>query len=91
MTDEDSPIIDFYPVDFPIDLNGKKYEWQGVALLPFIDAPRLLETMETCYSNLSPSEVKRNTLGTELLFFGNSIPLFDDLCLLYGKTKVKEV
>ncbi|CAF4345514.1 unnamed protein product, partial [Rotaria magnacalcarata] len=31
MTEKESPIIDFYPLNFGIDLNGKRYEWQGVA------------------------------------------------------------
>ena len=30
MTEADSAIIDFYPTNFKIDLNGKKYAWQGM-------------------------------------------------------------
>jgi 5'-3' exonuclease len=37
MIDPEATIIDFYPEDFKIDLNGKKFAWQGVALLPFVD------------------------------------------------------
>ena len=40
MIDPEATIIDFYPEDFKIDLNGKKYAWQGVALLPFVDEVR---------------------------------------------------
>ena len=32
MIDPDCKIIDFYPEDFKIDLNGKKYAWQGAGL-----------------------------------------------------------
>ncbi|KAJ3315681.1 5'-3' exoribonuclease 2 [Boothiomyces sp. JEL0838] len=84
MTDPDSEIIDFYPTEFPIDLNGKKYLWQGVALLPFIDADRLLKAVEPLYSQITPEEQRRNTLGNEYLFCGGSHPMYDDLCSIYG-------
>lgn len=37
MTSDRSEVIDFYPVDFDTDLNGKKQEWEAVVLIPFID------------------------------------------------------
>jgi 5'-3' exoribonuclease 2 len=51
-----SPIIDFYPEDFQVDLNGKKQAWQGVALLPFVDEKRLRKALETVNDELSPEE-----------------------------------
>jgi len=29
-------VIDFYPIDFKLDINGAAYAWMGVNLLPFI-------------------------------------------------------
>ena len=34
---EQSPIIDYYPLEFKTDLNGKKQDWEAVVLIPFID------------------------------------------------------
>ena len=45
MSDEESPIIDFYPKDVPCDPNGKAMPWLWVVLLPFIDEDRLLSAL----------------------------------------------
>lgn len=37
MTSPNSPIIEYYPLDFKTDLNGKQQEWEAVVLIPFID------------------------------------------------------
>ncbi len=79
MTEDDSEIIDFYPEDFPIDLNGKKFAWQGVALLPFIDEKRLLKAMSDKYSQLSPEDAARNEMGKDVLLVSDAHPLYDEV------------
>ncbi|XP_041469185.1 5'-3' exoribonuclease 2-like isoform X3 [Lytechinus variegatus] len=90
MMDIDSPIIDFYPDDFQIDLNGKKYAWQGVALLPFVDEHRLLTTLAEVYPNLTPIERKRNSNGPDRLFVGQHHPLYNFIRELYETDSLKE-
>ncbi|XP_065212069.1 5'-3' exoribonuclease 2 homolog [Planococcus citri] len=68
MFDPFSPIIDFYPEDFKIDLNGKKFAWQGVALLPFVDEERLHKALAPLYPQLSDEEKRRNTRGDSILY-----------------------
>ncbi|XP_044288700.1 5'-3' exoribonuclease 1 isoform X3 [Varanus komodoensis] len=60
MTSEDSPIIEYYPVEFKTDLNGKQQEWEAVVLIPFIEEKRLLEAMESCNKLLTEEEKQRN-------------------------------
>lgn len=63
-----SPLIDFYPVDFGLDLNGKRFTWQAVILLPFIDEPRLVRILAPLLKTLVPNEKIRNRRGQELVF-----------------------
>lgn len=91
MTESESPIRDFYPETFEIDMNGKKMLWQGVALLPFIDEKRLLEAMATKYPGLSEEEIKRNTWGANVIFVTDAHPLYPTLESLYGKRKANDV
>ncbi|KAL3479813.1 exoribonuclease 2 [Aspergillus californicus] len=79
MSDPNSEIIDFYPEDFAVDLNGKKFAWQGVVLLPFIDENRLLAAMEKIYPTLSDDERSRNTVGRDVLLLSENHPLYQDL------------
>lgn len=91
MTDEDSEIIDFYPEEFSIDMNGKKMLWQGVALLPFIDETRLLDAMAKKYPELSEEEHRRNGVGNEVIFVNEENKLYDQISSLYMKRKVEAV
>ncbi|OQO14111.1 hypothetical protein B0A48_00987 [Cryoendolithus antarcticus] len=68
MTNPKSPIIDFYPRDFELDMNGKKQEWEAVVKIPFIDETRLLPAMATKDPFLTEDEKIRNSFGTTMKF-----------------------
>ena len=68
MTSPESPIYDFYPRDFDLDMNGKKMEWEAVVKIPFIDEKRLLSALKTKENLLSADEKGRNDFGTSLKF-----------------------
>jgi len=63
-----SPFQDFFPVDFGLDLNGKRFTWQAVILLPFIDEPRLVRILAPLLKQLTATEKIRNRRGCELIF-----------------------
>ena len=68
MTNPESPIHDFYPRDFELDMNGKKMEWEAVVKIPFIDEKRLLAAMAPKDALLSEDEKRRNKFGVSLKF-----------------------
>lgn len=45
MTDARSPIVDFYPEKFDVDMEGKRAEWEGIVKVPFVSEARLLEAV----------------------------------------------
>lgn len=54
MYDVNSPILDFYPEEFELDLNGKKQDWEAIVKIPFMDEKRLLKAMACTSSALIP-------------------------------------
>ena len=71
MYDEKSPIIDFYPSEVKLDMNGKTADWEAVVLLSFVDEKRLVEAMKPYLSKFTPEEKLRNSFGTSLKFIFN--------------------
>ena len=85
MKNPSSPIIDMYPTDFALDMNGKKYEWMGVVLLPFLDEPRLHLALKDVYSNLNEDEIQRNKIGENFLMISRKNPIYAQVRDLYEK------
>lgn len=78
MSESESPIIDFYPKEIPVDPNGKAMPWLWVVLLPFIDEARLLAAMQAGNEQLTEAEKKRNErFGREIVFFHSKCPVTD--------------
>lgn len=65
-----SPVFDAYPNDFSLDLNGKRAEWEAVALLPFIDEQRLLSAVHAIDESgeLTEAERTRNINRRDVYF-----------------------
>jgi 5'-3' exonuclease len=50
-------------------MEGKKFEWEAVALIPFIDADLLIKTHdEVDESLIAPEDRKRNQMGVNRMF-----------------------
>jgi len=68
-----SPIVDFYPESFTIDMNGKRWPWEAVVLLPFIDSERLIHASRSLVQSdqLTDKERSRNCVEDSLIYTRN--------------------
>ncbi|PKA65387.1 5'-3' exoribonuclease 2 [Apostasia shenzhenica] len=85
MIEEESPIIDFYPKDFTLDLDGKRFTWQGICKLPFVDENRLLGAIKMLNVELQCDEILRNGTSEDRIFTVNTNPLADQSRSLEGR------
>lgn len=63
-----SPVADLYPLSFDLDLNGRKYDYQAIVLIPLIDFDRVRAEYEKLEKDISPEDMKRNKVMKTLLF-----------------------
>lgn len=90
MKDKDSLLMEFYPNKFKIDLNGKKFSWQAVVLLPFINIKKLNDSIEPLWNTLTLDQKRMNSRG-EMSIFVNAIhpvakKIFDNYTMSQNKS-----
>ena len=95
----DSVIADFYPLQFAVDMNGKRNPWEGIALIPFIEERRLLDAVHRIdATRLSVTEKLRNVrVGDEYMYefdasntdsYPATLPAFPPISECHSKVSV---
>jgi 5'-3' exonuclease len=54
---------DLYPPEFDVDMRGKRKDWEGIPLIPFVHLPTLKELYRQRIQTLTAEETKRNIVG----------------------------
>ncbi|XP_027083017.1 5'-3' exoribonuclease 3 isoform X1 [Coffea arabica] len=83
MVDADSSILEFYPARFETDADGKRFMWQAICKLPFIQEDRLLVETKKAETELKDHEKERNAETADQLFIGSSSGLGEQISSVY--------
>jgi 5'-3' exonuclease len=68
LTRDNSPLKEFCPDKFKIDLSGKKHEYQGIVILPMLDPVIVVDAYLSQVSFVNQYELKRNIFGKSYIY-----------------------
>ena len=72
MTAPHSPLAPFFPRELKVDFEGKRNDWEGVVLLPFLDEDLLKQCINSVpASKLTDAQIARNKPGSLVVFRHN--------------------
>jgi hypothetical protein len=63
-----SPLREYFPVKFNVDLCGQRKTWKGIVLIPFIDAALMGQVLENTDLELTAEEIERNRVGRTRIY-----------------------
>ena len=66
--EDSSPLKEFYPDNFEIDLAGKKNDYQGILILPFVDINKIKKSYSEKKSLINFRDLKRNCSGRTFIY-----------------------
>jgi len=72
LKEDDSPMKEYCPEDFEIDLAGKKNDWQGIVRLPIINPEKVIEIYNTKVKLIDEREMRRNIFGKSFIYIYNN-------------------
>ena len=69
MTAPHSPLAEFFPGELKVDFEGKRNDWEGVVLLPFLEESLVKQCIASVpHSKLTPGQIARNEPGPLIVF-----------------------
>jgi 5'-3' exonuclease len=68
LSDSNSSMKYYCPVDFEIDIAGKKKEYEGIVILPIFNFDIIRTDYENLISSVDEKEIKRNIFGKTFIY-----------------------
>ena len=68
LASKDSKMATYCPEQFPIDMSGKRHEWEGTVLLPMVNYSRVERWCGKMFPDIDPRDVKRNIVGKSFVY-----------------------